>query len=362
MARKIETPSNHRTRAGEIVLIDQQPLRERAAADCAQAMARLDRVRAGWHGFERKDKPAFIRWRAREFGALLSQAREVETRIRELQTLVHEVEMEMRRGFMDGASAFARVMARRRNPATSANETRDSFAETGDRPRPLSDFEKEALFQEWLQRSLGTHPDKMDDKAYANSFEAFKSHMFRPVTEETLPSVRPRPRSCGLPLEEEETRSEQTPVDVRVKELYRRLVRRLHPDLRADGSAAVSALWHEVQEAYAASDVAQMEILLALSDIEANRACEQSLSQMQGLLAELQRSLRALEKSLREAEGEDAWDFARLGPNEGLRQRVERELKAQLAARVQRLDLLSRTIAEWSAGPIGNRQVRVAFA
>ncbi len=64
-------------------------------------MARLERARIGWHRFERKDKPAFIRWRAREFGALLSRAREVEVQIRDSQALVHEVEMEMRRGFQD---------------------------------------------------------------------------------------------------------------------------------------------------------------------------------------------------------------------------------------------------------------------
>ena len=147
--------------------------------------------------------------------------------------------------------------------------------------------------------------------------------------------------------------------DGRVKKLYRRLVRRLHPDLRADGSTAVSALWHEVQEAYAASDVARMEILLALSDIEANRAADQSISQMRALLAELQRALRALEKSLLEAEGEDAWDFARLGPNADLQVRVERQLKTDLAARTQRLDLLTRTIVDWARGPIHNRKVLV---
>jgi hypothetical protein len=37
--------------------------------------------------------------------------------------------------------------------------------------------------------------------------------------------------------------------EARFKEIYRILVRRLHPDLRADGDATVSALWHEVQEA-----------------------------------------------------------------------------------------------------------------
>ena len=50
-------------------------------------------------------------------------------------------------------------------------------------------------------------------------------------------------------------------IDARVKELYRTLVRRLHPDLRADASAGVSALWHEVQAAYAASPLARLDIL-----------------------------------------------------------------------------------------------------
>jgi hypothetical protein len=154
------------------------------------------------------------------------------------------------------------------------------------------------------------------------------------------------------------TEDQAAPVDARIKELYRRLVRRLHPDLRADGSAAVSGLWHEVQEAYGASDVARMEILLALSDIETRRTVSHSLSQMHAVRAELERALWALEKSLLEAEGEDAWNFARLGPSADLQVRVERQLKSDLAGRMQRLDLLTRTIAEWARGPSANRVVR----
>ena len=106
--------------AREIVAIDQQPLRSSAAADCSAAMARLEKARAAWHRFEREDKPAFGRWRAREFGPLLSEAREVEMRIRECEALVHEVEMEMRRFFQDAASAYQRVMYRRENPTAAA--------------------------------------------------------------------------------------------------------------------------------------------------------------------------------------------------------------------------------------------------
>ena len=141
-----------------------------------------------------------------------------------------------------------------------------------------------------------------------------------------------------------------------MKELYRLLVRRLHPDLRADGSAAVSALWHEVQEAYGASDIAHLEILLALSDIESDRFSYQtSVSQMRAVLAELTRALFALEDSLRQARDEDAWGFARTGAMPGLRERVERELKATLRMRSERLELLQRTIADWSRSPLTQR-------
>ncbi len=159
-----------------LVYVDQAPLRDRVAGECSEAMLRLEEARAGWHHFERKDKPAFTRWRAREFGALLSRSREVEIQIRDSQALIHEVEMEMRRGFQDAHRAYQRVMFRRANPSADPVEEQ-SEGENRGAARKLSDFEKEALFQEWVKRSLGTNPDKMDDEAYSASFEAFKSHM-----------------------------------------------------------------------------------------------------------------------------------------------------------------------------------------
>jgi hypothetical protein len=331
----------------EIVWIEQAPLRAHAAGECADMMARLERARLGWHQFERQDKPAFVRWRAREFGALLSTARDVEDKIRDAQNLIHEVEMEMRRHIQDPHSAYRRVLFRRENPGV-ATEERETFS-NGSRATPhLSEFEQEALFQEWVQRFLGTNPDKMDDDAYSTSFEVFKSHMFVRPGSGPSPSDR-RPAGARRSAVEEEPASATEPVgsDPRVKEIYRRLVRRLHPDLRADGDASVSSLWHEVQEAYGAGDVARMELLLALSDLADAPGASTTLSQMRAVLGELTRSVRALESSLVEAEREDSWNFARTGASEDLRLRVERQLKHELGLRQERLELLMRTIAGW---------------
>src|SRR5581483_3388591 len=243
----------------EIVWIEQTPLRATAAAECTNMMARLEQARRCWQQFERQDKPAFIRWRAREFGALLSTARDVEDKIRDAQNLIHDVEMEMRRKIQDPHSAYRRVLFRRENPSVAEN--RETSANGSQSTHHLSEFEQEALFQEWVQKFLGTNPAKMDDDAYSTSFEVFKSHMFvRPESAPGRSDPRPDVRRSAVD-EQPASATEPGTIDPRVKEIYRRLVRRLHPDLRADGDATVSSLWHEVQEAYAAGDVARMELL-----------------------------------------------------------------------------------------------------
>ena len=333
----------------EIVWIEQAPLRARAAGECTDMMARLEQARRCWHQFERQDKPAFVRWRAREFGALLSTARDVEDKIRDAQNLIHEVEMEMRRKIQDPHSAYRRVLFRRENPGVAENGETSS---NGSQSTPhLSEFEQETLFQEWVQKFLGTNPANMDDDAYSTSFEVFKSHMFvRPEGAPDRSEFRPEGVRRSAVDEEPASATEPETIDPRIKKIYRRLVRRLHPDLRADGDATVSSLWHEVQEAYAAGDVARMELLLALSDLSNVPGASTTLSQMLSALRELTRSVRALELSLAEARREDSWNFARTGPSEHLRSRVERQLKHELASRQQRLELLTRTIAEWATG------------
>jgi hypothetical protein len=344
--RTVTVPGRDRL---EIVWIEQAPLRASAAAECTDMMARLEQARRCWHQFERQDKPAFVRWRAREFGALLSTARDVEDKIRDAQNLIHEVEMEMRRKFQDPHSAYRRVLFRQENPGVAENgET--SFNGSQSTPH-LSEFEQETLFEEWVRKFLGTNPAKMDDHAYSSSFEVFKSHMFvRPESILDRSNVRSEDVRRSAVEEDPVSEAETGTIDPRVKEIYRRLVRRLHPDLRADGDATVSSLWHEVQEAYAAGDVARMELLLALSDLSDAPGASTTLSQMRSVLTELTRSVRALELSLIEARREDSWNFARKGPSEDLQLRVERQLKHDLAVRQQRLDLLTGTIAEWATG------------
>src|SRR5438045_7125477 len=145
--RAVTVPGRHRL---EMVWIEQAPLRASAARQCTDMMARLEQARLCWHQFERQDKPAFVRWRSREFGALLSTARDVEDKIRDAQNLIHEVEMEMRRKIQDPHSAYRRVLFRRENPGVAEN--RKTSSNGSQSTSHMIEFEQAALIQDWWRK------------------------------------------------------------------------------------------------------------------------------------------------------------------------------------------------------------------
>jgi hypothetical protein len=349
MPRRPSKPKPHRApkpaprrRSWHIIIIDQEPLRRTARVECQKAMSRLEKARAEWNRFESQDKPAFARWMAQEFGPLLTAARDIEAQIREKELLIHEVETEMRFGARSKRAAYERVLSERAYPSAARDDFEDP--EIGrDEPVDFSDFEKEGLFQDWLREFVGINPDRMDDHNYWSTFETFKFHMFG-SRGETPPNAGRAPEA--RPDAQEETSGS------RLKDLYRLLVRRLHPDLRADRDAAVSSLWHEVQEAYAAGNIDRLETLLALSDIESgNLGADTTLFQMRALLQELKTALRNLQRSLRAARDDDAWDFLHRGGEKALRLRLQQELEIELAAQTDKLRILNNIIADLSRPP-----------
>ncbi len=313
-----------------IVLVDQEPLRNALRRRCQSALAVLAKRRQQLGVFEREDKPAFTRWLAREFGSQLTAARELEAQIRTKQTLLQEVENEMRRVGCDAPTAYRRLRFWRDEPApahTQSPPPPDDYAQ-------LSPEEKEAIFKNWLLEYFGINPEQMEATAYKTTFGNFRVHLFGDAASDETIFVFSAPE----------------PPSRKMKETYRVLVRRLHPDRRGEGDARASALWHEVQKAYAARDLERMETLLAFTEIEAGElGARTSLFQMGAVRRELQQTWRALRQSLRAAAANEAWNFAARSAPETIRARVQQNLEQELERQRRTLEYLGRTIAELSS-------------
>jgi len=320
-------------------------------------MARVEQARREWKRFEREDQPAFARWMAATFGALLTRLRDLEAQTLEKESLVAMIQTEIMFTGEPPYRAYRRVMKSRANPQPEAESdydqdpfnapfgARPEFEESGD----PSEGEGREMFEEVLRGFMGLDPDELDEAEYDRMFRQFKQQVLGDSGPEEAPFSARSPEA-------------EPPKEARVKELYRVLVRRLHPDSRADNDASVSALWHEVQEAYQAGNLDRLEMLVALTDLESNQTGPHTtLFQLKAALAELGRSLRALQKSLRAARRDHAWNFARTSDHTELQNRLQREMESSQAEQQARLDHLERLLALWSAPPPSrNRKPRRA--
>jgi hypothetical protein len=321
-----------------IVAVDDGPLRRRAAKECHKAMAKLEKIRAELQRFEQEDRPSFGRWMAATFGALLTELRDNAQLIHEQESLIMEVETEMiwsnRR---NPRKAYAAVIKRRERPDADDDfakwDTRDRFEEMGG--ENLKE-ERRALFDDFVRSVLGINPKRMGNANYANMFAEFEANMFGEGQQASPFHTHDQEKPSAS--------SEET----RIKEIYRILVRRLHPDLRADGDATVSAIWHEVQEAYEARNLDRLGTLLALTEMESGTNDQASLSQIRGALADFNRAFRAIQRSLAEAKRDPAWGFSR-NPNHGpMEKRIRREIEESISQQRRVLADLKGTIDDWS--------------
>ncbi len=329
------------------MLLEQEPLRKKAAAECAKEMARLERLRAEWARFEKEDQPLFARWMAHQFGTLLTLLREGEQELREKMNLIEEVELVVLLGYArNHRAAYKEVLARRAAPPDKPSNGHAGWRDEDQSPfeeftsAGLDGEDEELLFHEFLEIHMGVFAEDISKAEYKRLFAEFK----KKVLGQEPP---PPPKKGGNRVQGAKSPEADSPGVSRLKDIYRQLVRRLHPDARTDAKDGVGALWHEVQEAYEKGDLERLERLFALSEVTAGAVAGTSFSQMGAALQELRRSIQAMLRSLSGAKKDLAWKFSETPDKSALQARVETDLRADRGRQMSLLAEMDATLASW---------------
>ena len=325
--------------------MDQEPLRKKAAAECSKEVARLERLRAEWARFEREDKPLFAQWMAQTFGASLTKLREYSEEALKKMELIDQVELLVLLGYARNHRAAYKMVLERQNAPPDAPEDEDADWWDNE-PRQyegvtaagLHGEDEELLFHEFLEIHMGLYAEDMSKAEYKRLFAKFKKEV---LGQEPPPPKKKAGKKAAAPKVE-------SPSVSRLKDIYRQLVRRLHPDARTDAKQGVGALWHEVQEAYAKGDLDRLERLFALSEMTDGEAgTATSLSQLGAALQELRRSIRAMLQSLSGAKKDVAWKFSETTDRAPLKARVARDLETELSRQTASLAQMNAKLAAW---------------
>ena len=304
-----------------LVLVDGTVIRKKIKQDYEKALGDLGHSRRILEQFHETDHPQFTRWLNSHFGALLTELRELNQKMAADEAFVFLVENEVLFGGGSYARAYKRVMEIQENPepASPLNENgkpdgmRDSF---------------------WSGQDYGGDPL---EALYNDLFDAFG------------PGEDPM-EHCGPPPRQRAGEASPPHISKRLKELYRAVVRLLHPDSQREMTAQKTEWWHQAQAAYEAGDAEQLEVILTLCEIgESGTTAHTSAGLLQRITAQLKSALREIKLQIAQLRRDPAWNFSGRTDHAAMADQVRRGLLGELSAMRRQWMETQELIAKWKA-------------
>jgi hypothetical protein len=284
--------------------------------------AQLDALRGEIEALERQirdhdqfDVPAFRQWESLACADLLSRRREAQDVVQLLRTrlrLVHA--LRERGGYHEGEALFWFTAIESGRCAIPAEVER--FWREIDQPQ--------ADEQSWHRKTWTVAGDGPE------SAHESEGGGHRPADQTGDTDVG----GAGFSDHEENIQNELSDdVSTRVKKLYRKIVRRLHPDARGSLSGAELELWHQTQAAYQAGDVFTLEVILARCDRVGTKQLR--YSELLALTSEAQERLAMLQRAVVMLAERRSWRFRQTTAS--YRRALAQELRSELESEIFQL-------------------------
>ncbi|MDZ4817136.1 MAG: J domain-containing protein [Verrucomicrobiota bacterium] len=277
-----------------IVFIDKGPLLKKARKEYASANKSLQTLEGQLEVYEREDIPLFQQWMAKEFGAELTKIRELTEALHLENNKLYRIEDQMDLGYTH-YEAYDRV---------------------------INDVDlKEELEAEAKEDSSSEFPPGSDDPSeeeskQADAFEDLFEDMMNGFFEGSASPQKPPPQANKN----------------QVKNLYRQIVRILHPDRNESFTDTQKELWTQTQQAYSEGDLETLELILSRCE-HGGAGVEKidRLSSIKNLTKMVKQRLNAMRGKLRALKKNPAYQFSKLTDASHIKMHFKEQISFDLA-------------------------------
>jgi hypothetical protein len=318
-----------------IVLLDQQPLREEAGGEAKRIMREVDEHAEKLAEFDRTILPSFERWETKNLGPLLDEEQRLHSKISEMERFLEFADFESVFTGRDPYEIYEEAIREFAGDIPRRDEDEhhsEAPPEREPEPDPDEGYDPEERdFRSYVRFIFGDDPDSSGKKKYQRLFEDYRRW-------------REKMGAAQAPK-----RHKSVDAPSRLKEIYRILVRRLHPDTGRDRSnPQTRRLWDDLQEAYASMDLERMEILLAITDLhESGSAVRSTLFHLRQVARQLRNQLDGLKVRLLQVKKSPAWTFWHAKDRQSAGNKLRAAAEKRVQAAKNHLARLEAELARW---------------
>lgn len=283
------------SRRKDLIRLDTRSLRKKALQAHHKAERALDQLKNQIKRYHEQDVPGFRSWVHRTFGHLLTRQRELQHALEEKRAFIYEMQAMAERYRLSELAAYRKVLWRHAHPDEAQEEDRQfEEAETHRHQSHAKGNQSDDIFDD--------DDLELDDIFGGDDFEDIPNGQWDDFSEffERITGLRLPSRDSHRPHPDQKS----------VKEVYRSIVRQLHPDHHGQMTDVRKALWHEAQDAYRRHDLNALHSILARCDNgEAGLGDHSPISLIRRLTQQLKASSQATKREIRNMRRDVAWDF-----------------------------------------------------
>ena len=311
-----QKPSRARSRASlGLIEIDQRPFLNQAATTCRRLRTELANKQQKLREFEEEAMAEFDQWMSQKHGAELTRIREMRQEFDEWQFILAQVEA-LEFDYPEAMAEELEDMLKRRENGTLADYVPLAFRGREDDESGDEEDEEEDDYnydeEDYDEEDEDDFEDMDDfDRAFHEAFENFfgGSH-----------------GSGSGRMTNDET--------IRLKATYRILAKQLHPDLSDLPDDQREKRWHELQEAYQQNDLAGMQRIEAVCDMDRTGiSAKLGLARLADLIDYHKSHLGPLRQALRNAKKHPAFPHPKKK-----RDQIRREVSMEIRESVVRFE------------------------
>jgi len=348
-----------------LVVIEQTKVRKKYIQGCKRTIKDLEKAKQEWEEYQSVDVPSYEKWYNQNFGADLSQIREAHQKAIDLNSTLQEIRHWIIKKDISPYEAYKLVMDRKANPEKYRLLDEEEEAREREQKRKWKDKYGKDFFDE--NENFDTEDDE-EEEFFGDGREPSEEElkMMFEFFIQANPSIRKKMNDKGFydfmferfkedVLGRKKTDSEsnnesgKTTVEDRIKNIYRILVRKLHPDFQTEITPHMQSLWHEVQSAYKAKDLERLETILAISNIQTGDFSEEiSVSQILNVQSEYKNQLKSLRAQIRKARKRVEWGFSKITNTQPLSKKIKTDLKLELNQHLFHIQQFEKQLQAWS--------------
>ncbi len=301
--------------------VDSLAIRRKALREHHKAEQTLEDLKVKLTRYHEQDTPGFRQWLHQTFGALLTQQRELEQACADNYRILEEIASLANRMDLSEVAAYRKWLWRQDHPEEAAAEDQQWEEEARRRTQAAREnfnrvfgLEEEATDDDDDDEGLFDGPDDEEDEApFGATFEDFIRGFLG----------HGAARHRGKPAEH--------PDDKTVRNLYRTIVRHLHPDHHGQMSEARQNLWHEAQEAYRRGDLNALHGVLARCENGgAGIGLHTPVSLIQRLTRQLKDTIRNTRREVRQFQRDIAWEYEKRVADTRFVRRIKNDLDSAI--------------------------------